>query len=147
MVATFRVYKAASEALLCLQVVDLGEMGPVRCARCKAYMNAYMRWTDGGKTFVCNFCGHSNTCPDAYFCYLGPDNRCASSPTLCLSHRCLWQVALQWQTTLHRTVSVLTSFRSQAAHTYAPFWYTLLLAQIPGPQVIVLSSAFLLCVP
>eukprot|EP00879_Flechtneria_rotunda_P003737 GHRR01003975.1.p1 GENE.GHRR01003975.1~~GHRR01003975.1.p1 ORF type:complete len:914 (+),score=321.96 GHRR01003975.1:246-2744(+) len=56
-------------------VVDLGELGPVRCARCKGYMNPYMRWTDGGKAFACNFCGHTNSCPDVYFCYLGPDNR------------------------------------------------------------------------
>jgi protein transport protein SEC24 len=56
--------------------VDLGELGPVRCGRCKAYMNPYMRWTDGGKTFVCNFCGQANPCPDVYFNYLGPDNRC-----------------------------------------------------------------------
>jgi hypothetical protein len=59
----------------CLQVVDLGELGPVRCGRCKAYMNPYMRWTDGGKTYVCNFCGQANPCPDVYFNYLGPDNR------------------------------------------------------------------------
>lgn len=57
------------------QVVDLGELGPVRCGRCKAYMNPYMRWTDGGKTYVCNFCGQANPCPDVYFNYLGPDNR------------------------------------------------------------------------
>lgn len=38
-------------------------------------MNAYMRWTDGGKTFVCNFCGHNNPCPEQYFSYLGPDGR------------------------------------------------------------------------
>lgn len=66
-------------AVLCCavpQVVDLGELGPVRCGRCKAYMNPYMRWTDGGKTFVCNFCGQGNPCPDVYFNYLGPDNRC-----------------------------------------------------------------------
>jgi protein transport protein SEC24 len=58
-----------------VQVVDLGELGPIRCGRCKAYMNAYMRWADGGKSFVCNFCGASNPCPDLYFNYLGPDGR------------------------------------------------------------------------
>jgi hypothetical protein len=42
------------------QVVDLGELGPIRCARCKAYINAFVRWTDGGKAFGCNFCGHVN---------------------------------------------------------------------------------------
>lgn len=56
-------------------MVDLGQLGPIRCQRCKAYMNAFMRWQDGGKSFVCNFCNHSNPCPDPYFCYLGPDNR------------------------------------------------------------------------
>lgn len=60
-----------------VQVVDLGELGPVRCGRCKAYMNPYMRWTDGGKTFVCNFCNQANACPDVYFNYTGPDNRCS----------------------------------------------------------------------
>jgi hypothetical protein len=46
-------------------------------------MNPYMRWTDGGKTFVCNFCGHSNPCPDVYFNYLGPDGRCVAGSCLC----------------------------------------------------------------
>jgi protein transport protein SEC24 len=58
-----------------VQVVDLGELGPVRCQRCKAYMNCFMRWVDSGKAFVCNFCGCSNPCPEPYFNYLGPDGR------------------------------------------------------------------------
>lgn len=58
-----------------VQVVDLGELGPVRCGRCKAYMNPFMRFMSSGRTFVCNFCGHSNSCPDAYFCHLGADGR------------------------------------------------------------------------
>ncbi|KAF5841675.1 Sec23/Sec24 trunk domain-containing protein [Dunaliella salina] len=56
-----------------IQVVDLGELGPVRCTRCKAYMNPYMRFMSSGKTFTCNFCSHTNQTPDAYFCHLGPD--------------------------------------------------------------------------
>jgi hypothetical protein len=40
-------------------------------------MNPFMRWTDGGKTFVCCFCGASTPCPEHYFNYLGPDGRCA----------------------------------------------------------------------
>lgn len=58
-----------------IQVVDLGEMGPVRCGRCKAYVNPFMKWTNGGKNFTCNFCGYNNACPEPYVCYLGPDNR------------------------------------------------------------------------
>lgn len=58
-----------------IQVVDLGEQGPIRCGRCKAYMNPFMRFMSSGRTFMCNFCGHSNNTPDQYFCHLGPDGR------------------------------------------------------------------------
>ena len=37
-------------------MVDLGEIGPVRCNRCKAYMNPYMLFIDGGRRFQCCFC-------------------------------------------------------------------------------------------
>lgn len=32
-------------------------MGPVRCQACKAYVNPYMRWVDGGRSMQCCFCG------------------------------------------------------------------------------------------
>ncbi len=51
----------------------MGEMGPLRCCRCKAYINPYMRFMSSGKSFTCNFCGVSNPTPDAYFCHLGPE--------------------------------------------------------------------------
>jgi protein transport protein SEC24 len=54
------------------QVVDLGELGPIRCGRCKAYVNAYCRWLDGGKAFGCNFCGATTPCPEPYFWCGGP---------------------------------------------------------------------------
>jgi protein transport protein SEC24 len=48
------------------QVVDFGEGGPVRCTRCKAYMNAFMAFVDAGRKFRCNICGHLNhTCASA----------------------------------------------------------------------------------
>jgi hypothetical protein len=37
-------------------VVDLGEMGPVRCVRCKAYMCPNMQFIDGGRRFHCLLC-------------------------------------------------------------------------------------------
>ncbi|KAL6760997.1 hypothetical protein V8C86DRAFT_991602 [Haematococcus lacustris] len=58
-----------------LQVVDNGELGPVRCTRCKAYMNPFMRFASSGRSFTCNFCGCSNQTPDSYFCHLGPNGR------------------------------------------------------------------------
>ncbi|TVU50463.1 hypothetical protein EJB05_01835, partial [Eragrostis curvula] len=56
-------------------LVDFGEMGPIRCSRCKAYINAFMRFVDQGKQFICNLCGFSNDTPREYFCNLGPDGR------------------------------------------------------------------------
>ncbi|XP_062201899.1 protein transport protein SEC24 B-like [Phragmites australis] len=58
-----------------IQLVDFGEMGPIRCSRCKAYINPFMRFIDQGKQFICNLCGFSNGTPREYFCNLGPDGR------------------------------------------------------------------------
>lgn len=58
-----------------IQVVDFGEAGPVRCGKCKAYMNPFMRFIDSGKQFVCNLCGSANETPREYFCHLGGDGR------------------------------------------------------------------------
>ena len=57
-----------------IHVVDNGEAGPVRCARCKAYMNPFARWVDHGR-FACNFCQHVSECPREYMCNVGPDGR------------------------------------------------------------------------
>lgn len=40
-------------------IVNLGDVGPVRCKRCKAYMNPNMMFIDGGRRFQCVFCGAS----------------------------------------------------------------------------------------
>ncbi|KAF3614043.1 putative 40S ribosomal protein S24-1-like [Capsicum annuum] len=40
-----------------LQVVDFGENGPVRCSRCKGYINPFVKFIDQGRRFICNFCG------------------------------------------------------------------------------------------
>ncbi|KAI5067109.1 hypothetical protein GOP47_0017637 [Adiantum capillus-veneris] len=58
-----------------IHVVDFGENGPVRCIRCKAYINPFMRFIDQGRRFKCNFCGQTNDTPRDYHCNLGPDNR------------------------------------------------------------------------
>lgn len=49
-------------------------------------MNAWMRFPGNGRTFVCNFCNHSNPTPEAYYCHLGPDGRrrdAEERPELC----------------------------------------------------------------
>lgn len=37
-------------------IVNFGELGPVRCIRCKAYMSPYMQFIDAGRRFQCLFC-------------------------------------------------------------------------------------------
>lgn len=58
-----------------IQVVDFGESGPVRCSRCKGYINPFMRFIDQGRRFICNLCGFTDETPRDYHCNLGPDGR------------------------------------------------------------------------
>lgn len=51
-------------------IVNLGELGPVRCVRCKAYMSPFMTFTDGGKRFQCSFCKATTDVPQEYFQHL-----------------------------------------------------------------------------
>ena len=43
-----------------LHLVDHGSGGPIRCNRCKAYMNPYARFIDGGRRYLCPICQCSN---------------------------------------------------------------------------------------
>ncbi|TMX00005.1 hypothetical protein EJD97_001551 [Solanum chilense] len=58
-----------------IQVVDFGESGPVRCSRCKGYINPFMKFIDQGRRFICNLCGYTDETPQDYHCNLGPDGR------------------------------------------------------------------------
>ncbi|KAM7272848.1 hypothetical protein ACFE04_027512 [Oxalis oulophora] len=58
-----------------VQVVDFGESGPVRCSRCKTYINPFMKFIDQGRRFICNLCGFTDETPRDYHCNLGPDGR------------------------------------------------------------------------
>ncbi|OTF83890.1 transport Sec24C-like protein, partial [Euroglyphus maynei] len=42
----------------------------VRCNRCKAYMNPYNRFIDGGRRFQCSLCHHVTEVPQTYFANL-----------------------------------------------------------------------------
>lgn len=56
-------------------IVDLGDLGPVRCQRCKAYISSFMEFTDGGRRFRCPFCLASTPVEDAYFAHLDHTGR------------------------------------------------------------------------
>lgn len=58
-----------------IQVVDFGESGPIRCSRCKGYINPFMKFIDQGRRFICNLCGFNDETPRDYHCNLGPDGR------------------------------------------------------------------------
>ncbi|KAA8541400.1 hypothetical protein F0562_025363 [Nyssa sinensis] len=58
-----------------IEVVDFGESGPVRCSRCKGYINPFMKFIDQGRRFICNLCGFTDETPRDYHCNLGPDGR------------------------------------------------------------------------
>uniref|UniRef100_A0A8W8MRJ5 Protein transport protein Sec24C n=1 Tax=Magallana gigas TaxID=29159 RepID=A0A8W8MRJ5_MAGGI len=68
-------------------IVNLGETGPVRCKRCKAYMNPNMMFIDGGRRFQCVFCGAATDVPAEYFAHLDHTGRRIDTydrPELCL---------------------------------------------------------------
>ena len=43
-----------------LRIMDYNPTGPVRCNRCKAYMNPFVQFVDGGRRFICNICNYSS---------------------------------------------------------------------------------------
>eukprot|EP00038_Savillea_parva_P007834 m.172841 g.172841 ORF g.172841 m.172841 type:complete len:1098 (+) comp13591_c0_seq1:68-3361(+) len=47
--------------------VDHGPDGPIRCSRCKAYVNPGMVFSDGGRRYRCNFCDVESIVPERYF--------------------------------------------------------------------------------
>eukprot|EP01129_Flabellula_baltica_P004575 TRINITY_DN1598_c0_g1_i7.p1 TRINITY_DN1598_c0_g1~~TRINITY_DN1598_c0_g1_i7.p1 ORF type:complete len:718 (+),score=156.54 TRINITY_DN1598_c0_g1_i7:361-2514(+) len=56
-----------------LPIVDFGNIGILRCRRCKIYINPYVTFSEGGRLWKCNFCNYSNDVPSEYFSPL--DNR------------------------------------------------------------------------
>ncbi|CAF0839748.1 unnamed protein product [Adineta steineri] len=66
---------------------NFGEIGPVRCHRCKAYMCSFMQFIDGGKRFICCFCEAATDVPQEYFNHLDHSGRRMDwyqRPELCL---------------------------------------------------------------
>ncbi|EGS22186.1 putative ER to golgi transport protein [Thermochaetoides thermophila DSM 1495] len=55
-----------------IPVLDFGDAGPPRCHRCRAYINPFMVFRQGGNKFVCNLCGYPNDTPPEYFCATSP---------------------------------------------------------------------------
>lgn len=43
-----------------IPLIDNGEDGPIRCRRCKGYINPGVAFIDGGRRFICNLCKCDN---------------------------------------------------------------------------------------
>lgn len=53
-----------------IPLVDFGNSGPLRCNRCRAYINPHVQFIKGGRYFVCNMCDMSNEVPEEYYANL-----------------------------------------------------------------------------
>jgi len=56
-------------------LVDMGDAGPMRCLRCRAYVNAFFQWASHGREVACNLCGHRMEVPGEYFSPLDQNGR------------------------------------------------------------------------
>ena len=43
-----------------IPVVDFGSMGPIRCQRCRGYINPFATFVDGGRQYICKLCDFVN---------------------------------------------------------------------------------------
>ncbi|KAJ3044187.1 COPII coat Sec23p-Sfb3p heterodimer component [Rhizophlyctis rosea] len=50
-----------------IETADYGEKGPIRCNRCRAYINPGFIYIEGGRKFRCNLCGMDNEVPAEHF--------------------------------------------------------------------------------
>ena len=55
-----------------IPVLDFGDAGPPRCRRCRAYVNPFMLFGNGGNRMTCNLCGHPNEVGPEYFAPTDP---------------------------------------------------------------------------
>ncbi|KAK9468239.1 hypothetical protein V1512DRAFT_269973 [Lipomyces arxii] len=58
-----------------IPLLDFGKLGPPRCSRCRAYINPFMQFSDGGARFICNMCQFANTIPSEYYSPLDASGR------------------------------------------------------------------------
>ncbi|XP_058447296.1 protein transport protein Sec24C [Malaya genurostris] len=63
-------FARVTEKELSPPIVNFGELGPIRCIRCKAYMCPFMQFIDGGRRFQCLMCKATTDVPAEYFQHL-----------------------------------------------------------------------------
>eukprot|EP01138_Halocafeteria_seosinensis_P013706 gb/GECG01013997.1/.p1 GENE.gb/GECG01013997.1/~~gb/GECG01013997.1/.p1 ORF type:complete len:1159 (+),score=101.80 gb/GECG01013997.1/:1-3477(+) len=58
-----------------IPVVDFGNTGPVRCKKCRAYINPFATFIDNGQRWTCNFCSYPNDVPPSYYAKMEGNER------------------------------------------------------------------------
>ncbi|PWY98802.1 hypothetical protein BCV70DRAFT_201594 [Testicularia cyperi] len=58
-----------------IPVATFGESGPPRCKRCRAYINPWCVFVEGGQKWSCNLCGTATEVAPDYFCNLDMSGR------------------------------------------------------------------------
>lgn len=58
-----------------IPVIDCGASGPPRCKRCRAYINPWVIFVEGGQKWMCNLCGTATEVAQDYFCNLDMSGR------------------------------------------------------------------------
>ncbi|PKI84829.1 Sfb3p [Malassezia vespertilionis] len=56
-------------------LAQTAESGPPRCKRCRAYINPWCVFVEGGMKWVCNLCGNASDVSPDYFCNLDVSGR------------------------------------------------------------------------
>jgi len=59
-----------------LPLINYGEKEIPRCASasCRAYINPFIKWIEGGEKWICNICGYINDTADYYYNRLDKNN-------------------------------------------------------------------------
>jgi predicted RNA-binding Zn-ribbon protein involved in translation (DUF1610 family) len=58
-----------------IPVVNFGRTGIIRCRKCRAYINPFVNFLEGGRRWRCNLCDLVNETPNDYFSELDRNGR------------------------------------------------------------------------
>ena len=122
---------------------DLGELGPVRCKRCKAYMSPFMTFIDNGKRFTCPFCDDATQVPQEYFNHLDhmgrrvdvyerPELCCGSYEFVATKDYCRQQTLPQPPAFIFMIDVSVNSVRSGLLHVLCPYIKNVILPNLPN---------------
>jgi protein transport protein SEC24 len=126
-------------------VTDLGELGPVRCKRCKAYMSPFMTFVDNGRKFTCPFCEDTTPVPQEYFNHLDHMGRridmyeraelcCGSYEFVANKDYCRNQTLPTPPAFIFMIDVSVNSVRSGLLHVLCPFIKNVILPNLPRDQ-------------